>query len=134
MKTLADFKRELRPGRRIKTTYHMKCIGYTPAENQDREPDDTVLPHRNYPQPIYGDEDKGISEVARVRSNDFSVFREKNGEKVESFCSYPKKDEYKIEDNKFIILRPDLRGLYGDMNEVAKTAPKIKVLTYEFVD
>lgn len=134
MKTLADFKRELRPGRRIKTTYHMRVIGYTPAENQNPEPDDTVLPHRNYPKPIYGDTDMGIGEIANVRSKDFSVYREKNGKKVESFCDFPSKDEYKIEDNKFIILQPDLRGLFGDMNEAAKTAPKIKILTYEFVD
>lgn len=130
MKTLADFKRELKVGRKVKTIYHLKVIGYS---SPFPENDTTAKLHKDQ-QPIYGDADMGIREIAKVNSIGFSCWTERDGKKTQSYCEFPKSSEFKIEDNKAIILTPDLRGLHGNMSEHEKTAPKIKILTYEFVD
>lgn len=127
LETLADFKRAMRPGVRVKTTHHaLRVVGYETKGEQSDTPERT---------PIYDtvNTDMGEREIASVSTVGFSVWTEKNGKLVQSYCDWPKADSIRFEGNRAIILQPDLRGLYGNMNEAAKTAPKIPVLTYELL-
>lgn len=126
--SLADFKRAIQPGARIKTTYHLKIVGYSGAKPENTADDLTLNPAAD-PQPIYGDSDMGDGTVVEVNSVGFKVNR--NGRT--SGGEFGKADCWRFDGNKATKLQPDLRGLYGDMNEAAKTAPKIPVLTYELL-
>lgn len=127
LQTIADFKRAMRLGVRVKTTHHStRVTGYVTKDAQSDTPERT---------PIYEtvSRDMGEREVASANSVGFSFWTEKDGKRVQSYCNWPKADCVKFEGNRVVILQPDLRGLYGDMNEAAKTAPKIAVLTYELL-
>lgn len=113
MKNLAEFKRRLKVGVKLKTTYHMHFVGR----------DENGLP-------IWGDQDLGVREVSVVQTNSFALkTTKKGGEIVDSWCDYPKARTVKIEEEKITIFQKDTRGSY----RYDDNAPMLPVLTYEFV-
>ena len=110
MKNLSDFKKQLKTGVKIKTTFHQASAGRD--ENG---------------QLILKDEDKGIREVSIVQSNSFALKTEKQGKFVDSWCSYPKATECKIIDDKTIVV-------YTEDFRQREKRELIPCLTYQFVD
>ncbi len=110
MKTVADFKRRLKPGVNIHTIYHQASAG-----RDDKG------------QIILKDEDRGIRLVNIVQSNSFTLLTEKDGKKIDSWMTYPKATEVKfINCNSVQILTPDFRDRSGNT--------LIPCVTYTFVD
>jgi len=110
MKTIADFKRRLSLGVKLQSIFHQKGIG--------RDETSKIL---------LGDEDKGIREVSIIQSNSFALkTMNKEGKEVDSWMSYPKKDECKfLDENTIQILTPDFR--------VRDKEVLIPCITYKFV-
>lgn len=117
MKSLADFKRNLKIGTKLHCIYHQDFAG-----------------RDNNQQPIYKDLDKGIRKVSIKQTNSFSLLDEKRG--VDVWCNFPKAKDCIIKDNSITILEKDLRGVFGfvgEGNPQYDNAPMIPILTYTFV-
>jgi hypothetical protein len=110
MKTIADFKRSLTVGSKLHSIFHQASLGRD-AQGQI----------------ILGDEDKGIREVSIVQSNSFALKTvNREGKTVDSWMSYPKKDECKfLDENTIQILTPDFR--------IRDKEVLIPCITYKFV-
>ena len=110
MKTIADFKRRLKPGIKLHSTFHQFSIG--------RDENGKI---------ILGDHDKGIREVSIVQSNSFALKTKNNeGKEVDSWMSYPKSNECKfLDENTIQILTPDFR--------VRDKEVLIPCMTYKFI-
>ena len=91
MKTLADFKRKIKEGVQIETFNHYLNVSF------------------------------GIRKVSIVQSNSFALETIKEGEKVDSWCQYPKAKDIEFVDNNTACIFWQLRG------------QRTKVLTYKFL-
>jgi len=110
MKSLSDFKKRLKVGVSIQTTFH------TASDGRDEK---GVLKFK--------DEDRGVREVSIVQTNSFALKTKKDGKETDSWCQYPKASECKIlDENTIQILDRDFRVREGEK-------PLIPVLTYKFV-
>jgi hypothetical protein len=114
MKTLADFKRKLKPGTKVHTTFHQAHAG--------RDGAGTLL---------FKDEDKGVREISIVQSNSFALKTMKTEAEgtqkmFDSWCQYPKAAEFKIlDENTAVIFSPEFRrGMPEGL---------IPCLTYKFI-
>jgi hypothetical protein len=111
MKTIADFKRRLKPGVKIETIYHQATTGHRDENGKLR----------------LFNENRGIRPVNIVQSNSFTLLTEnKEGKLIDSWMSYPKsKEAIFIDDNTIQILTPDFR----DHSEKL-----IPCVTYTFIE
>ncbi len=113
MKTLADFKRRLKVGVKLHTTYHQAFAG----RNEKGE----------Y---LLKDEDKGIREVTLVQSNRFALKTKLKDVMRDSYCDFPKASNFRIlNENSIMILEHDFRD-----RSIGGTGELIPLLTYTFVD
>jgi hypothetical protein len=113
--SVADMKRNLKPGDKVITTMHQAFAGHD--ENK---------------KVIYKDETKPVAEVSIVKSTQFAIRREKG----DSWMEFPKASRVRFDGSKVTILTPDLRQFPGGyLNDEAEAKlPLIPLLTYEFVD
>lgn len=89
---LSQFKAKLSVGVKIETIHHMHPTGVK------RDGDGKVIRNEKG-LPVYDPVNLGLSEVARVQSNAFTVWRDHNGEKVESWCNFPKASQCTFNDD-----------------------------------
>lgn len=121
--TIAEFKRILQLGDKLKCIYHMDFNG------RDAEQ-----------QVIYKDKELGVREVSIKQTNSFALktWREDKQEFVDSWCSYPTAKFARVDNGKLIIFERDGRkfkgGLADESNPEYAALPLVPVLTYEFVD
>ncbi len=120
-KSVSEFKKVLAIGDRLHAVNHTKLVGY----------DDNK-------KPIYGDFDMGIREVSIKQSNSFALKTVRSdGKVVDSWCSYPKASDCKIENNVLVIYEKDTRlfqgGAMSEGNPDYDNLPLMAVLTYTFV-
>jgi hypothetical protein len=118
--SLAEFKRVLQPGDNVHCINHTNIIG--------RDEQNKV---------IYGDYVYPVRECSKKQTNMFA-FATQTAEGIrDSWCEFPAASMCKIENNKLIIYRKDLRNVTGGMdnrNPEYKNAPLIPVLTYWFAE
>ena len=94
MKSVAEFKRNLKVGLEFKTIHHMNFAG----RNEDGTP-------------IYNDKDLGIRKVSIVQSNSFALATQRTtGEVVDSWCMYPKASESVFDGDTLTILEEQRDG------------------------
>ena len=106
MKTLADFKRRIRPGVIIHGTFHRKFIG---RENNEC---------------IWGDEDLGERGVSVVQTNSFALKTvRKDGTIMHSWCSFPRASQLRILDEDTVTI----------MEQDDRTKEFYPILTYKFI-
>ena len=94
MKTVADFKRRIKPGVKLHCVYHQATNGRDQSGKL-----------------ILTDEDKGVRSVNIVQTNQFTLLTTKqNGEIVDSWINFPKASQCKIiDDNTILYLDVDFR-------------------------
>lgn len=111
MKTIADFKRRLKPGVKLHSVFHQLATG-----RDDKG------------ELIFGDQDKGVRVVSIVQSNSFALkTKQTDGKEVDSWINYPKSAECKfLGDNTIQILTPDFR--------VRDKEVLIPCITYTFIE
>jgi len=112
MKTLADFTREIKVGVTLQTTYHV--------ESKKDDNGNVIRLSDGYPE--YTDKDLGVAAVSIVNKTQFAVKRAYKGELKDSWLSFPKASECKIDGNKITIF------------EEHSTRGTIPVLTYTIVE
>jgi len=108
MKTLADFKRLIKVGAILHTIYHV--------ESKRDESGKVIYAPDGLPE--YVDKDMGEAPVSIVQSTQFAVERIVKGEKRDSWLTYPKASDCKVNDNSITIF------------EDSDTRGRIPVLTY----
>lgn len=107
---LSQFKSLLKVGAKISTIHHMSPLGVIRDDNGNVVRNERGLP-------TYKPVDLGVSEVARVQSNAFTVWRDYKGEKTESWCHFPKASQCRFDDD-------------GSMTIIEEHGP---VLTYKIL-
>jgi hypothetical protein len=121
MNSVADFKRELKIGRKLACIHHMDFAG--------RDAEMKV---------IYKDKELPVREVSIVQSNAFALKTQQGDKIVNSYCGMPKAKETTFKDGKMTILETDSRQFKGgyahESNPEYASLPMIPVLTYWFVD
>ena len=110
MKTVADFKRRIKPGIKLHCTYHQASKG--------RDENNRL---------ILTDEDKGVRSVNRVLSSQFTLLTTKSdGQVVDSWINFPKATQCKfLDDDTIQYLDFDFRD--QDSKQL------IPLLTYTFI-
>jgi hypothetical protein len=95
MKTVADFKRALKPGVILHTISH--------RESKRDEQGNVIRAEDGLP--VFTDRDMGNTTVSIVQSTQFAVKRTRtDGTTQDSWCAYPKASQVKIEGNSITIL------------------------------
>jgi hypothetical protein len=112
MKTVADFKRRIKPGIKLHCTFHQATTGQKDEAGKLR----------------LFDENKGVRTVNIVKSTQFTLLTErKDGQIVDSWINFPKATQCRIiNDNTIQYLEYDFRD-YNSKN-------LIPLLTYTFVE
>ena len=109
MKTLTDFKNAIQVGTLLKTTHHQKFAGREESG-----------------KPIYTSEESEPAPVSIKKSTQFAIKRTlKDGTQRDSWMSYGKASECKIEGNKITFFVEDGRDMEKKI---------IPLLTYEIVN
>lgn len=109
MKTVADFKREIKVGTRLHTVNHTLS---------KRDADGNVLRLLDG-LPEYCDEDRGEATVSAVMATKFAIGRTKQDGKVyDSWMDYPAASLSKVRDNKITIF------------EIHRSRGLVPILTY----
>lgn len=91
MKTLADFKRQLKVGVKLAAIYHKHFAGRTEEG-----------------KPVWTDKDLGTREVSIVQSNSFALKTpQTDGTFRDSWCHFPKAKECKINNDSVVIYEED---------------------------
>lgn len=109
MKTIADFKRALKPGVSLHTIYH--------CESKRDEQGNVIRLADGLPD--FTDKDMGTAPVSIVQSTQFAVSRTmKDGSQRDSWLSYPKASQAEIKENSITIF------------EEHRDRGRVKVLTY----
>jgi hypothetical protein len=89
-KTVSEFKKVLSVGDKLHTTFHKAFAGRDESG-----------------KPLFKDEDKGVREVSIKQTNSFALKTETTKGTQDSWCSYPKASEAKIEGDKLVIFEED---------------------------
>ncbi len=118
IKTVSDFKKLVRVGAKVGCLYYNNKYQKTPSGEYITET-----------------HDRGVREASIVQSNSFALKTiQSTGEIVDSWCSWPKASECKIEHNILTIFDKDMRyfkgGLASKGNPDYDSLPDVALLSY----